>query len=155
MEENYNILDYIKKVFTAFGIVVLIFMLFSMMLGDGPAEISPLFAYGRRGFSMQILFQLFVLCMVMIFLQILFLSDKWIKDMSLAVRYFLFLFSILITLIIMIIVFKWFPLNNVMAWMGFFVSFALSMSASIIVKLKVQAENTKMQDALKRFNNKK
>lgn len=77
-------------------------------------------------------------------------------NMSIVMRYALFILSAWIIGIIMIILFHWFPIGDVSAWMGFVVSFAVSMSIAVLLtRLKERVENSKMQEALEKYNNRK
>ena len=65
----------------------------------------------------------------------------------------LFFVSVLIVIIFMIVAFNWFPTRDMTAWLGFIISYALSMIISAhITILKERAENTKMQEALDEYN---
>jgi uncharacterized membrane-anchored protein YhcB (DUF1043 family) len=56
----------------------------------------------------------------------------------------------------MIVAFNWFPTRDMTAWLGFIISYALSMIISaLITRLKERAENTKMQEALDKYNRRK
>ena len=84
--------------------------------------------------------------------QNIFLSDLVIKNMALVVRNILFFATIMAAITVFAVVFGWFPLNNVAAWIGFIVSFAFcSVISSVIMRLEENAENKKMQDALNRL----
>ncbi len=73
--------------------------------------------------------------------------------MTMMLRYVLFFLTIMIVMVIMIAAFKWFPLADITAWIGFILSYALSMVISMLVtKLKERAENSKMQEALDKYN---
>ncbi len=53
----------------------------------------------------------------------------------------------------MIVAFGWFPVRDVRAWVGFIISYAISMiTAAFITRLKERAENSKMQEALDKYN---
>ena len=74
--------------------------------------------------------------------------------MSIPVRNTLFFLAITVAIIIFVTVFKWFPLFDIKAWIGFVVSFALCSSIAIVIgRLKENAENRKMEQALDRFKN--
>ena len=50
---------------------------------------------------------------------------------------------------IFVAVFKWFPINNIMAWVAFAMSYTISTVISVLIsKLQENAENKKMEQAL-------
>lgn len=152
MDDNKNIFDYIKQLFTSFGIVVLLFIVINLIIGDEAGSVSSLFALGAKGLSTATLLQLLILVLIITAAQNIFLSDLVIKNMALVVRNILFFATIMAAITIFAVVFGWFPLNNVAAWIGFIVSFAVcSIISSVIMRLEENAENKKMQDALNRL----
>ena len=72
--------------------------------------------------------------------------------MPLVVRNILFFAVILVTITVFAAVFGWFPLNNVLSWIGFIVSFSIcAVISSVLMRLEENAENKKMQEALKKY----
>ena len=152
MDDNKNIFDYIKQLFTSFGIVVLLFIAINIIIGNEAGSVSSLFALGAKGLSTATLLQLLFLVLIITAAQNIFLSDLVIKNMALVVRNILFFATIMAAITVFAVVFGWFPLNNVAAWIGFIVSFAFcSVISSVIMRFEENAENKKMQDALNRL----
>ena len=153
MEEKKTVFNYISQAFATFGIIVLIFILFSLAIGESTEGYSNLFSMGKRGMSIPTLCELLLLAIMITLAQVVFLTDKWIVNLSLIIRNVLFFLSVLIVMVIMIVAFKWFPVGDVSAWIGFIISFAISMIVSaLVVKLKERADNSKMQKALDNYN---
>lgn len=153
MEENKSIFDYISKVFTVYGVVILIHVIIGLIVGQDASEMSTLFSLGSEGLAMSTLLQLFALSVIVIVLQTLFLTDKLIKNMSIVPRVIGMFVSVTCAIIVFVVVCKWFPVGDVIAWVGFFVSFAICSCAGIVFsRLREKAENKKMDDALKKFN---
>jgi K+-sensing histidine kinase KdpD len=153
MEEKKTVFNYISQAFATFGIIVLIFILFSLAIGESTEGYSNLFSMGKRGMSIPTLCELLLLAIMITLAQVVFLTDKWIVNLSLIIRNVLFFLSVLIVMVIMIVTFKWFPVGDVSAWIGFIISFAISMIVSaLVVKLKERADNSKMQEALDNYN---
>ena len=60
--------------------------------------------------------------------------------------------SVTIAVVVFIIAFKWFPVNDIRAWIGFFISFAIcSLFGVLFSRLKEKAENKKMDAALEKY----
>lgn len=86
--------------------------------------------------------------------QIIFLTDKWIKNMTMFTRNILFFINMCITMALFATVFSWFPVGNIRAWIGFLICFIFSTAISVgINKLEENAENRKMEQALKKIKN--
>ena len=62
------------------------------------------------------------------------------------------LIGIIVMIIAFVVAFDWFPVNKIEAWIGFFVSFGIVISLGVTL-LKEKAENRKMEEALKKINN--
>ena len=154
MEESRSVFDYISKVFTVFGVVILIHVVIGLLVGADASEMSTLFTLGSEGLAMATIIQLFALSVIVIVLQTVFLTDRFIKNMSIAVRIILMFVSVTCSVIVFIIAFKWFPVNDVKAWIGFFVSFAIcSVMGVWFSRMKEKAENKKMDEALEKYKN--
>lgn len=155
-EDNKTIIDYIGQIFANFGVMILILMALSFIVGDQAKPYSRLFAMADQGLSFETLSQLLLLAVIISLGEILFLTVKWIKNLSVAVRIICFLLMIFITVVIFSIVFSWFPVKDIRAWIGFLLSFSICTAISTaIAALNEKMENKKMEEALKRFHKKR
>ena len=153
MEDKKTVFEYIGQLFTTYGIMVVIFIVINLVIGNDARQLSTLFALGGNGLSSATLLELLMLALIITVAQNIFLSDILIKNLALIARNILFFLSIMVAIIIFVIVFGWFPVINVGAWIGFIISFALCTAISaFIMHLEEKAENKKMQDALRRYN---
>ena len=153
MEEKKTVFNYIRQAFATYGIIVLVFVVFNILLGDVAGDYSALFALGKDGMSIPVLLELLLLAIMITFAQVLFLTDKWIENMSMIIRYVLFFGTVMIVMIVMIIVFNWFPIGDMYAWGGFVISYTVSMiTSALLARLKERTENSKMQEALDKYN---
>lgn len=156
MEDNRTIFNYISQFFAIYGMIVMIFIIFGILIGDSASGYSSLFELGNQGFSTSTLLQLLILALIISIAQIAFLTDKWIKKLSMFIRNILFFGTIVLTIVTFSILFHWFPIDDAKAWMGFVVSFIICTSISILIsRLEEQAENKKMEQALNKIKNKK
>ena len=152
MEEKKNVFDYIRQLFTIYGVMVLIFVIFNLVIGDEAKSISTLFTLGSTGLMSATLLQLLLMAVIITVAQNIFLTDILIKNLALIVRNILFFVTIMIAITAFVITFGWFPINNVAAWIGFIVSFAVCTGVSAwLMHLEEKAENKKMQEALNRL----
>ena len=153
MEEKKTVFNYLSQTFATYGVIVLIFVLFSLIIGESAAEYSALFALGKEGISLPILAELLLLAVMITAAQVVFVTDVIIRNLSIVIRNVLLFVTVFIVMIIMIIIFDWFPTKDITAWMGFVISYAVSMFISVfITKLREHLENSKMQKALDEYN---
>jgi hypothetical protein len=153
MEDRKTVFEYIAQLFTTFGIMVLIFIVINIIIGNEARDLSTLFSMGSAGLSSATLLELLLLAVIITIAQNIFLSDILIKSMALIVRNILFFVTIMIAITVFVIIFGWFPIYNAAAWIGFIVSFAVCTAISAcVMRLEEKAENKKMQEALKKFN---
>ena len=153
MEEKKTVFYYIRQAFATYGLIVLAFIIMSIVLGEKTKGYAALFSMGSEGMSIPILLQLLLLAVIITLAQVAFLTDTWIMNMSIVLRNMLFFVSVLIVIVFMIMSFDWFPVKDITAWLGFIISYALSMIISALVtRVKERAENLKMQEALDRYN---
>lgn len=153
MEENKTIFSYLGQIFATFGVIVVIFLVFALVIGNDTSEYSTLFALGSKGLTAATLLEVLLLSVIITLAQVAFLTDKWIKNMGLAVRYVCFFGIIGIVSLTFSVLFSWFPIDNPMAWLGFVISFAICTAIGVVIsKLEEKAENKKMEQALKKFN---
>ena len=154
MEEKKTIFHYISQLFTTFGIIIVIFVVFGLIIGESAKEYSSLFALGSQGLATGMILQLLSLSTVITILRNIFFTDGLIKNMPLIARNICFF--VITTGIIAgyVALFKWFPLSDVLAWVGFFISFAICSAIAIgVSKLKEKAEDKKMEKALEKYRN--
>lgn len=155
MEEKKNVFDYISEIFATFGIITGIFMILVLVVGDQALGYSSFFEYGKQALSITTLFQLLGLSFIISVCKNILLTDRWIKQMSMLIRNILFFLAITVAIILFVILFKWFPLFDLLAWIGFIVSFAFCCALAIVVsKIRENSENWKMEQALDKFKGK-
>lgn len=155
MEEKKNVFDYIGELLATFGIIILIFTILVLVIGEAASGYSPFFEYGKSALSISTLFQLLGLSFVISVFRNLLLTDRWIKQTSMLIRNILFFLAITVTIVLFVITFNWFPISDVKAWIGFIISFAVCSSLAVIIsRIKENSENRKMEQALDRFKGK-
>lgn len=154
MEEKKTIWGYLGQIFAVYGVIVTIFIGIGMVFGEGASENSSLFQLGSAGFSLDTLLQLLGLAVLLVVLQILFLTDAVIKHMPMLVRTLCFLAADVVVTVIFISLFAWFPIEDKNAWISFFLSFGgCTLIGTGVSVLRERAENRKMEMALRRMMN--
>lgn len=150
MDDRKTFLDYIGQMLSVLGAIVVIFIVLGKTVGDGAANISTLYSLGSEGISFHTLLQFLLLASLLTFLRFFFFTDTIIKAMSIAGRTVGMFASIIVVIVVMAICFAWFPVDNIHAWIGFFISFAVCAGGSLLIAtLKEKGENRKLEEALK------
>lgn len=156
MESKKTIFNYISDVFTMYGVIVFVYILLSLIVGDYVGDFSSLFRLGSAGLSTATLLQLLLLASIIVIAQNIFLADRWIKNMTVVLRNVLFFLTIMVATAVLIVLFDWFPVNNLKAWGGFILSFTIStLISGLLSRLKERAENASLQAALDKYNREK
>ena len=154
MEDNKTVFNYLGEIFTIYGVILAMIVILNLLVGDNAKGYSSFFEFGSRSLSTGTLIQLFFLSVFISAARNLFMTDKWIKNMPIIGRSACLFISVMILSVVFVILFKWIPLNDIFAWIGFTVSFVVSTLAGVLIsKLKEKAENMKMEKALERFKN--
>lgn len=153
MKDSKNIFNYAGQVFATFGVIVTILILLGKLVGEEAEGYCSLFEMGNDGFSSSTLMQLLGFSIIITCTQIIFMTDRWIKNMPLIARSICFIGLIFIAAVCFICIFSWFQITDGKAWVGFVVSFVLCTAAGILIgTLKENAENRKMEEALAKIN---
>lgn len=155
MEQRNSIkYNFIAQVFILFAFDVIFLMAMAILFGDGAKEISKIYSLGSKGLSINTLLQFLLSSFVVIFFKTIFFSEHCFKNMMALWRTVLMLFSILTTIIVFIIVFDWFPLNNLEAWTGFILCFVLGFFGSVTFMLvKTKIDNKRYDELLLNYKN--
>lgn len=152
MLKKSTIFDYLTNVMVIWGISILSLSLFCFLFGESAREYSTIFELGNAGLSVTTLIQFLCLAVVISALRWTFFTDVLIKKLSILVRSILMFASVIATVGVFAAVCKWFPVNQVLPWVMFFVSFTVCALVSVAVSvLKEKGENKKMQEALERL----
>lgn len=154
MEDKKTIFGYLGELFAIYGIIMLMFVILNLTLGDTAKGYSSFFEYGSGSLSTNTMLQIFLFAVIVCAARNIFLTDRLIKKMSILARYIAFFLMITIVIVVFIILFAWFPADDISAWIGFVISFAVCSATGVLIsKLKEKEENKKMAQALERFRN--
>lgn len=152
MEEKKTIFDYLSELFTIYGVMVALFIVFTLIVGSKASTVSTLFQLGKEGLAIATLLQLLGLALFIMAVRNVFLTDLCIKNMSLLIRNVLFFASVLVAIVFCVIIFGWFPTNSLISWICFIISFAVcTIVSTFLTRAAEKTENAKMAKALERF----
>lgn len=152
MDKKTGILDFLSQVFMIYGIAVLILNIFCLIFGEASKEMSTIFSLGRSGLQISTMMQFLLAVSLIVLLRFFIMTDLIIKRMPIAARIVIMFAGALGITFIFIFAFGWFPVGEPMAWIMFFVSFALSCIISTAISvLAEKQENKKLEEALKKY----
>ena len=96
--------------------------------------------------------QFLLLAVFSVVVKDVFMTDRWIKNMSVFLRKTLYFFVIVLGVFVMSRLWKWFPADAASAWIVFGAFFAVAMVImTILTRTKEISENNKLQEALEKF----
>ena len=126
-------------------------LLLSFFVPDGQ-DISTLFASGGIGLPFSVIFQVAGFSFIIAVFIILIISDRFIKKMRFWLRLILLFVSAIIIFSTFAVIFKWFPINDPLAWLGFFISAFICFIISLgLTFLKFKIERKKYNVLLKKY----
>ncbi len=154
MDRKKNIFDYAGQTLMIFGLMVAVISVCSFFAGEEGKGHSSLFRLGSEGMSIASLAQMLALSVITTFIRALFLSDRLFRKLSVTARTIGMITSCVAVIVVFIIVFKWFPLTDPLAWLSFIPSFGICFTVSLFITLsKQKKEDEAMAKALEKLKN--
>lgn len=156
MNERKTIFDYLAQVMCIFGFAILFMAVVIRILGNNVSERESIFfLQGNLSVPINIIFQLFLLSIVITLLDYLTMTDCIIKKLSVIKRTILMVLSILGASSLFIVVFNWFPIDKWKCWSVFLICFMICFIVSVAVTMiKDNLENKKLEEGLVKFQRK-
>ena len=152
MDKKPTIFDYLSQVFMIFGITILALNIFCLIFGESAREFSTIFALGNEGLSVKTMLQFLLAIAITITFRSIFMTDLIFKKMPLSARIIVMFAAAFLNIVIFVIVCGWFPVNNLLAWIMFIISFTVSCTASTLVSLLWErTENKRLAEALNKL----
>jgi len=104
---------------------------------------STLFALGKAGMPYSTILQLAGFSLILAVVSVLLLSEYFFVKMRFLHRVLFLILSALLVSLVFSVIFKWFPVNSLQAWLRFvlstFISFAVS-SCLTLIKFKLEGK---------------
>ena len=151
MEDRKTPLSYLGDVFAIYGISILILNVFCLLFGREAKGYSALFALGEEGLTCITMLQFFMASLCTVFLRFLFFTDTVIRQMSVLVRTVCMIAAEIAVIALFILLCGWFPVDEWLPWVMFFVSFGICFVAAMIcTMINERMKNRRMQEALER-----
>ncbi len=153
-----DIYKFISQVLIIFSVTLLFITFNGIFAGETVKDYSTLFSLGNKGIAFDTVLQILLSSIIVTLINNIFFSEKIFKNMMTLWKSILMIITIIITIVLFVICFKWFPINLIEAWVGFFVSFGgFFLVSTVIMVTKTKREAKKYDELLesykKRHNN--
>jgi magnesium-transporting ATPase (P-type) len=145
----------ITEILIIFSVTIIFIVINGIFIGDLVKEYSSMFRLGSEGISSETVLQILLSSTVVSLINQIFFSEKILKKMMTLWKSIIMIISIILTIIIFIICFNWFPINMIEAWIGFLVSFGAFVLASMAIMIvKTKREAKKYDELLEKYKSK-
>ncbi len=152
MIKRSSIFDYLTNVMVIFGITVIILGVFCVLFGEDAVTVSSIFKLENNGLAIDTLAQFLSISFLISGIRWLFFTDRIIKKLAIFYRSILMFLCVISVVAIFVGVFNWFPVDMVMPWIMFFISFFVCATVGVgISVLKERSDNKRIQEALDRL----
>lgn len=151
----FSVYKFCTHTFIIFSVTILTISLLALVVGESAKELSTLFALGSKGLAFSTIAQLFGMSLIITILNEFILESKWLEKTMALWRIIIMLTAIVITVICFILMFGWFPIDNVYAWIGFALSFGSGFGISTaVMTIKTKMENQKYERSFLEYKQK-
>ena len=139
---------FIQSLLQIFAVIILLFAITTVLIGNGAGKFPNLFILGNKGISTETFFQLFVFSFLTCVFRFAFFTDVFLKKTGLVIRYVLFFILTTAAFVIIALIFRWIP-DNPFFWTLVLLSYSVSTVISILVSnFFTKKEDEKLNDAL-------
>lgn len=147
-----TIFDYLTHVMVVWSISMLSLCLFCFLFGQEAKGYSSIFALGNAGLSLVTMMQFFALAIITTGLRWIFFTHIFVKRLAIMVRSIFMFMGVIVSVGIFAAVFGWFPVDQIIPWGMFLLSFFVCAAVSVVVSvIKEKTDNRKLQEALERM----
>ncbi len=147
MDENKSMVgEFCKQVLISFAAALIAMSLVGWFVGDMAKEAGRLFALGKAGLSYYSIAQIFIFALAQTAIRFVVFWKFFSKKTMLLWKAMLMFIPSLVTAVILIIVFEWFPIASIYAWLGFIIS----ISTGFLIIFLVMLAKTRIED--KKYN---
>ena len=144
--------EFIGQILLAYGLSVICLNVFCVLFGERAQATSTLFSLGDRGLGSATLWQVFLICVLIVTTRYLFFTHKIIKNASVGIRTIGMFATIFLLLAAFVLMFGWFPADNWKSWAGCILSYAVGAAVGTVVSvLEEKQKNREMEEALERL----
>ena len=143
---------FINQILIIFSTGILFLTIVGGFIGDSAKKTSTMFSLGNEGLSFSVILQFLAVAVMIAALKEFIYLGKSLKNIMTLWKTVIFLFSIIVIITGFIIVFGWFPVNNVEGWIGFFLSFGICFVISTLsMVIKTKLESRKYEELFEKY----
>ena len=152
MEKKVTIFSFLAEALVIFSVGIIFITLCTFFIGSDAQDSSSLFTQSSKGVSNTTILQFLLFSMIIEFLNKFWYSERLAAKMMVLLRTILLLLSIVVVVAIFSALFGWFMINNIHAWIGFLIIFAIFFAMSVfIMVIKTNMENKKVEEGLTNY----
>lgn len=152
MDKRFTIFDFFSEAFNTFSIMIISITVTTYLFGKDAGTISSLYKLGNEGIAVDTIAQFMLAALVLELVKMFWFSEKLIRNMMALWRTTFMVVSVIPVMAAFAGILGWFPLNNLHAWGGFLISFAVCFLLSLgVVYLKARLESKKYEEGFKRY----
>lgn len=152
MEKKFSLTDYLTQTFMVYGITVAMLNIFCLQIGHKAQALSSIFALGAQGIPVSACLEFLPAIAIVVALKYVFMTDWLIANMPLAARVAALLACVFAVVTAFVLLFGWFPADNMVAWALFLLCFSVSCAASTAASVISQRrQNRELSEALSRL----
>ncbi|OPX42965.1 hypothetical protein CLHUN_31090 [Ruminiclostridium hungatei] len=152
MDKKFTIFDFFSEAFNTFSIMIICITLTTYLFGTDAGTISSLYKLGSEGIAVDTIAQFMSAALVLELVKVFWFSEKLIRNMMALWRTVCMVISVIPVMAAFAGIFGWFPLDNLHAWGGFLISFAVCFVLSLgVIYLKARLESRKYEEGFKRY----
>ncbi len=151
MDKRFTFFGFLSQVFMIYGITTGLLNIFCLVFGKKAVGYSTIFSLANSGISAGTSFQFLLAMTLTMTLRMIFMTDILIKKMPLYARIISMFVGTVAVIVAFILIFDWFPANEIIPWIMFAVCFVISCTASVLISAAAERlENRRLEEALKR-----
>lgn len=152
MEKRFTIFDFFSEAFNIFSIMIICIAFTAYFIGVDAGTISTLYKFGNEGIAIDTIAQFFLAALTLESVKVFWFSEKIFKHLMALWRTVCMVISVIPVMAGFAGIFKWFPLDSLDAWFGFFISFAVCFILSLLVIfVKTRLETRKYREGFERY----
>lgn len=137
---------FLESTFMAFTIAVIFISLIGLSSNEKLLDFSTF--YVRGGVSFTALFQIFILASITGFINFVFDSEAMLLKIRALYLGLIKSFLIMMTCILFILVFHWFPNNDINAWISFLITFLTCFGVATLASVFATRKKDKEYEAM-------
>lgn len=135
-----------NRISVSFTIFILFISIIGPMVGNEAKDISAMFRLGSDGISFVVIAQGFFLISLISLIGLVLDEAKCLKNMLHLYKFMIVLITSVLLTIGFICIFHWFPIDNIVAWIGFLISFGICVTGStVFIIYKTKKEDQEVQ----------